>query len=170
MKALPPPSERTFAARIAAGTIAAGTLSLLALAWRGARDGSGPWAPINAVSHWIWPRRALMHHGKSARFGIPGLLIHFSSTALWAGIFSLFRRPRHGEAPMESVARASAVAGLAAVVDLAVVPARLTPGFEHKLTARSLVLVYCAFAIGLLASELIDEGASGTQLSRRRRK
>ena len=49
-----------------------------------------------------------------------------------------------------TAADAVAATAVAAVVDLAIVPRRLTPGFERRLSARSLALVYGALAVGLL--------------------
>ena len=52
------------------------------------------------------------------------------------------------------MADAVAVSAVAAVVDLACVPDRLTPGFERRLSERSLVMVYTAFAAGLALAGL----------------
>jgi hypothetical protein len=46
---------------------------------------------------------------------------------------------------------AAAVSALAAVVDLKLVPHRLTPGFQERLSSKSLALVYGSFAAGLFA-------------------
>jgi hypothetical protein len=47
------------------------------------------------------------------------------------------------------------VTALAAVVDLAIVPKRLTPGFEQRLTRPSITLVYAGFAVGLALGGLL---------------
>jgi hypothetical protein len=41
------------------------------------------------------------------------------------------------------------------VTDYYLVPKRLTPGFEKRLSGKSLATVYALLAIGLAASELI---------------
>jgi hypothetical protein len=46
------------------------------------------------------------------------------------------------------------VATLACVVDCTVTPPRLTPGYEKRLSRRSLALVYLAFGAGLAATLL----------------
>jgi hypothetical protein len=51
--------------------------------------------------------------------------------------------------PGNAVADACAISAVAAVVDLKLVPKRLTPGFEARLSNRSLALVYAGFATGL---------------------
>ncbi len=45
-----------------------------------------------------------------------------------------------------------ATAGIAYVVDFYVVPKRLTPGFEKRLSNRSLLGIYAALAAGLMIS------------------
>ena len=57
-----------------------------------------------------------------------------------------------------SVLRATAVSAAAAFVDYAVVPKRLTPGFEAHLPARSIALVYVAFGLGLALGERLLAG------------
>lgn len=42
----------------------------------------------------------------------------------------------------------------AAVVDLLLLPRRLTPGFERRLSGRSLALVYAALAAGMVAGTM----------------
>jgi hypothetical protein len=56
----------------------------------------------------------------------------------------------HGRpTPGEVLAGAAVVTAVAALTDLRLVPPRLSPGFEHRLRAPSVVLVYVAFAAGL---------------------
>jgi hypothetical protein len=54
----------------------------------------------------------------------------------------------------DRVLQAAATAA-AAVVDLALTPQRSTPGFERRLSARSLVMVYGAFALGVAAGSFV---------------
>lgn len=53
------------------------------------------------------------------------------------------------------VADAALGTGIAAVVDLRLVPPPLTPGFEHRVSPTSLVWVYASFAVGLALGGLL---------------
>jgi len=48
------------------------------------------------------------------------------------------------------VVDAAAVTAVAALVDLRIVPHRLSPGFQDRLSGRALVQVYGGFALGLV--------------------
>ncbi|MBK1688019.1 hypothetical protein [Rubrivivax gelatinosus] len=132
----------------------AAALSTVALVWRGRRD-STPAAPLNAISHWLWPRRALHADGPSLRHAATGTVIHVASSMLWAAVYDLIRARRRRPTPLNAMADAAAVTAMAAVVDLQLVPRRLTPGFEHRLSRPSLSLVYGSFAVGLALGGLV---------------
>ncbi|GAP38754.1 hypothetical protein [Piscinibacter sakaiensis] len=129
--------------------LVASLVSAAALAGCGAREQRRPCAPLNAISHWVWPRRALRADEPSLRHTATGLAIHTASSMLWAGVYAALRLRRARPTPANAMSDAVAVAGLAAWVDLAVTPPRFTPGFEHRLSAGGLVVVYGAFALGL---------------------
>jgi hypothetical protein len=133
---------------VAEGCVA-GALSALVLLWRGRRDNASAAAPVNAISHWVWPRQALRRNDASVKHTGGGMLIHFASSLLWAGVYRSWRQSRRHAGPSSAVLDAAAVAGLAALVDLKLVPPRLTPGFEHRLRPASLGWVYLSFATGL---------------------
>lgn len=143
----------TLPRRLLAADLLSSCLSAALLLWRGRVDTGSAAAPVNAISHWIWPRAALRQDGASARFSLTGLGIHFGAAALWCGLYEALRA-RRAPTPRQAVVDAATVATVAAVVDLACVPDRLTPGFEKRLTPRSLVLVYAAFAAGLALAGL----------------
>jgi hypothetical protein len=141
-------------------SLLAASVSAAALLWRGRRDAHSAWAPLNAVSHWLWPRRALRENRATWRYTLTGTAVHYASSALWGGIYAWLRGRRRSPNAINAVADAAAVTALAAVVDLQAVPQRLTPGFEHRLRPTSLALVYGGFALGL---------ALGDAFGRRRR-
>ena len=60
------------------------------------------------------------------------------------------------EAVVKSAVKATTAA---AVVDLCLVPRRLTPGFERRLSGRSLWLVYGGLALGMTAGALLLQGS-----------
>lgn len=145
------------AGRLLVSDLLSSALSGAMLAWRGRTDTGSAAAPINAVSHWLWPRKALRQDGASARYTLTGAAVHVGAAMLWSGLYESLRQRRleRGTAtPTTAVADAVAVSAAAAVVDLACVPERLTPGFERRLSPRSVALVYVAFAAGLALSGL----------------
>jgi hypothetical protein len=142
---------------IGSGTLAGASAAAVA-AWRATQDGRRPLAPINAVTHCIWPRRALEVAGFSARHTLLGLAIHQTAAVFWAtGFEALLRRWTGGAPrarPVVTGATAAATAVTAYMVDYHVVPKRLTPGFEAHLSNRSLAAVYVAIGTALLAAAL----------------
>ncbi|HEY9029163.1 MAG TPA: hypothetical protein VIO33_05765 [Burkholderiaceae bacterium] len=137
-------------------SLAAAGASALTLLWRGERDSGGhAAAPLNAVSHWWWPRRALREDRPSWRYTGNGLLVHVASSWWWAAIYAACRRLRREPTAANAVADAAAVGAAAALVDLKLVPERLTPGFERRLSSGSLAWVYVAFAVGLAVGGVI---------------
>lgn len=142
------------AGRLLKADLLSGALSAAMLAWRGRTDAGSAAAPINAISHWLWPRVALRQDAASARFTATGLGVHFGAALLWCGLYEKLRSRRGAATPARAVGDAITVSTVAAVVDLACVPDRLTPGFEHRVSPRSLVLVYGAFAAGLALAGL----------------
>ena len=142
------------AGRLLVSDLLSSSLSAAVLAWRGRTDAGSAAAPVNAISHWLWPREALRQDGASARFTLTGLGVHFAAALLWCGFYERLRARRGAATPARAMGDAIAVSAVAAVVDLACVPDRLTPGFEKRLSNRSLVMVYTAFAAGLALAGL----------------
>lgn len=105
----------------------------------------------NATSHWIWGDGAKTRHRTDLPHTAIGYGIHHASSLLWACVFERWLLARR--APPPAVA-AAAVTTLAYVVDYHVVPARLTPGFEHHLPRRAVIAAYAAFAAGLAMTAL----------------
>lgn len=134
-------------AALASG-LAAGLLSAATLVWRSHAENGRPLAAINAPSHWLWGDRALRRDGASLRYTAFGWAIHQLASHFWAVIYEALQR-RDPPTPAMALADAAALTAVAAVVDLAVVPHRLTPGFEHRLSPRGLGYVYGSFALGL---------------------
>jgi hypothetical protein len=127
----------------------AGALSSAILLWRGRTDTRRAFAPINAISHWFWPRQAFHRNEASLKHTATGFALHYASSLLWSTVYGWLRAHRFRPTPVNAVVDAAAVTVAAAVVDLAVVPERVTPGFEHRLSRPSLTLVYAGFAAGL---------------------
>lgn len=141
-------------ARLLVSDLLSAGLSAAVLMWRGHVDNGHAAAPVNAVSHWLWPREALRRDTPSLRFTGTGIAVHFAAALLWCGLYEALRGRRGRAGARHAVGDAAAVGAVSAVVDLACVPDRLTPGFEKRITPPSLLLVYTAFAAGLALSGL----------------
>lgn len=147
------------------GGMAANLLSAGVLVLRGRQEATAS-APLNAVSHWAFGDKSLRQNNPSARYTATGAAIHAGSSLFWSLLYDaalvkpLRRRRRddddqlHAAAPL--VAGAAVVAAVAAAVDLKLVPERLTPGFQHRLSASSLVMTYATFGIGLAVGGLLQ--------------
>lgn len=138
----------------------AGLLSTAALARRSRIETGSPYAALNAPSHWFLGDRALRKNRPSLRYTGTGVATHHVSSLFWALLHERLlgrARSRVAEPPSAArqIAQAALVTGTAAVVDLLVVPPRLTPGFERRLSRASLLFVYAAFGIGLAAGSLL---------------
>jgi hypothetical protein len=152
---------------LAAGT-AASLASTLVVAWRSSREAGNAWGGINAISHWIFGRRAYAIDGLSAVHSSLGLLIHQASSLFWGALYEALlgnvrgnRQPealvaeRTGPTATDAVAAAAIVSALAAFTDFRLTPPRLTPGFEHRLSRGSVVLVYVAVGCALAAAGVV---------------
>jgi hypothetical protein len=138
----------------------AATLATVALCGR--RDSGSAIAPVNASSHVIWGERAAAVERATLRHTLPGVLINAGAGLWWALVFEkLFgaMADRHGAAA--AATGGAATAALAYAVDYHLVPRRLTPGWEHRMSGRSVATSLAAMGAGL---------AVGAVLSRRRRR
>ena len=132
---------------------AASILSSLVLLWRGRRDCGDAAGPLNGPSQWVWGRDAPYERGFSVRHTVVGYAIHHLASVLWATAFERARPP--GSAPLPTIAAAAGTAATACLVDYELTPRRLEPGFEKRLSKRSLGMVYAAFSLGLAAAALL---------------
>lgn len=128
----------------------------MALSRRETGDADGV---VNAVSHIAWggtPRKQAARPGTNT---VVGALLHHGASIFWAFFYERFcgeAARRNGGA---AVTGAAAVAATAYVVDYHVVPKRFQPGFEARLSGRSMFLVYAALGAGLaLASAMRQKG------------
>lgn len=152
------PAPLPAASRVLTDGLLAAVLSGALLLWRGRTDTGRAWPPINAISHWIWPREALRRSDASVKHTLTGALVHYGSSVFWAFVYRWLRSRRRHTGALDAAADAAAVTALAAVVDLALVPQRLSPGFERRLTRPSLGLVYAGFAVELALGGLLARG------------
>lgn len=138
---------------ITGGIAAATTVGMLAVC--GVRDNNSPVAPINAVSHVIWGDAALHQNQATFAHSLPGLLIHGASAIFWGVVYEKVFGQRRRPSMSATICEATLATAAIAAVDLKLVPDRLTPGFERRLSRASLFLVYAALGVGLAAGTRI---------------
>jgi hypothetical protein len=126
---------------------AATTVSVAAF---GQGEESEPIAPINAISHIAWGDEAARHSDPSLKYTLPGLLLNTAAITSWAVVHeALFGSPPIQRSLAKSLAGGAAVSAMAYVTDYHIVPKRFTPGFEKRLSNRSLAATYGVLALGL---------------------
>lgn len=131
------------------GSIAAAAACAV-VAWRGQRDSGSAIAPLNATSHMIWGNDAAKVEGFSWQHTVPGLLFNAGAGIWWGFIYhKLFgeQSDRHG-LPAALVGGAT-TAALAYLVDYHLLPQRLSPGWELRISPGSMLLSLGALAAGL---------------------
>jgi hypothetical protein len=140
---------------VVSGGIAA-AVSAVALAVAGQRHNGSPFAPVNAISHWIWGDEAAAHDGPSMRYSLHGYAIHQGASTMWASLYEkwLGDAAEKGQVAIP-LCGGLAVSALACLVDYRLTPHRLQPGYEMRLPKKSLALVYAAFGVGLALRGLV---------------
>lgn len=133
----------------------ASILSAVALAVAGRREVGSAAAPLNAVSHWYWDREALHRRDVDVPHTVVGYITHHGASLFWAALLSVFLRSRPTlDTVPRTVAACFATSAIACVVDFKLTPERFTPGFEHRLSRRSLAMTYLLFGLGLAFGSL----------------
>jgi len=108
-------------------------------------------APINAISHIVWGDRAARVNRPTLKYTLVGILLNSAAVTMWAAVFAALFGSRHRDPQSlpARLAQGAFVAASAYVVDYALVPNRLTPGFEKRLSGRSLLAIYAVLAASL---------------------
>lgn len=140
---------KPFLQRALVSGVLAGTAAAIAASLAGRWQSRSYAAPLNATSHIVWGDEAGRRDAVSAKYTGTGALLHYGAALFWAA----FHEALPGPAPL----RAAATAVTAYVVDYHVVPRRLTPGFEMRVSSGALAAVYGALALGLWAGSLRTE-------------
>jgi len=134
---------------VVSGSVACAATAAMA-AWRGTRDGNSAMAPINATSHVLWGPSAADVHVADLKHTASGLLINEGAGVFWAALYErLFGADADKGNAVRALAGGGIVAAIAYVTDYHLVPKRLTPGWEERISGRSLALVYAALALSL---------------------
>lgn len=159
---MPPSRFRCMFARLAllCGAGAA-TTTLLALVLLAREEGKSPLRPLNATSHvFAGPEAGGENEARPLLTGV-GIATNIAASFFWASVTATLLAPHRSPSAVRSIATAAAVTGLAGLVDYAVVPKRLTPGWEHALRKRSVMIAMAAMGIGLAAGALAARSHDG---------
>lgn len=141
-----------------AGTVAS-VLSTAVLATAGARQAGSAVAPTNAVSHWLWGEESLHAQRPSLRHTLTGYVTHHLASIFWATLYSrLYGHRENAKTVPQAVAGGIATSAVACLVDYQLVPKRLTPGFEHRLSTAAMVATFGALAAGFALGSLLVPG------------
>ena len=127
-------------------TTAATTAALFALS---KKDTQHPAAALNATSHILWGEDAAKYDDWDVRHTLAGALLNAGAMGAWSVVQGLFPAPR---SLFGAARNGAAVTALAYFTDYHVVPQRLTPGFEHRLSRKSLLASYVVLAASLTLS------------------
>jgi hypothetical protein len=127
-------------------TSAATTAALFLLS---SKDTGHPAAALNATSHILWGDQAAKHDDLDVRHTLVGGLLNAGAMGFWSAVQALFPEPRSAFGALRN---ATVVTALAYVTDYYVVPKRLTPGFEQRLSPKSLFGAYAVLAASLAVS------------------
>lgn len=131
-------------ALVAGAIVSVATVAAAAL--RGKTDSGSAVAPINATSHVVYGPEAGDADLPDIKHTIPGLAINAGASVFWAIVYErLFGRADLGR----SLLGGGVVAALAYLVDYHLLPRRLTPGWEERVSGRSLAMIFGAMALSL---------------------
>jgi hypothetical protein len=121
-------------------------------AWLGKRETGSAAAPLNATSHIAFGEEAAYHDETSVKYTLTGAAINAAAMVGWGAVQEalLGQWARKGS-PARALVSGAAVSAAAYVVDYHVVPKRLTPGFEKRLSKTALFAIYAALALSLAA-------------------
>jgi hypothetical protein len=133
----------------------AGLTATAALAVMGKREAGSAAAPINATSHVLYGDEAGEVDGVDLKHTVPGLVINTGAGIFWAFIRELLLSRTANPSRSKAVAAGAATAALAHAVDYRAIPRRLTPGWELRVSRKSVALGFVALGAALAASALV---------------
>jgi hypothetical protein len=86
---------------------------------------------------------------------VPGLLINTGAGMFWALVQELLLARSHYRDRATAAATGAAVGALAYAVDYHLIPRRLTPGWELRLSRRGVALGFVALGVSLAVAGLL---------------
>lgn len=131
--------------------------SATAIAACGKAELDNPVAPLNAISHIAFGEEAARQDAPSLKYTGTGLLLNDAACTSWAALHEqLFGGSiSRGKYPL-AFAGGGIVALIAYVTDYFLVPKRVTPGVEKRLSSRSLLFIYSVLALSLALGSLLN--------------
>lgn len=127
--------------------------SAFALMILGAKEGRGALRPISASGHWLHGSRAGRKNKPDLAHAVVGFGTHHAATMFWSFLMEKWLGPKTRTLPEMALTGAS-TAVVAAIVDYAIMPRRLSPGWELALTRKSMAGAFAAMAAGMAAGAL----------------
>ncbi|SCZ62240.1 hypothetical protein [Thiohalomonas denitrificans] len=142
-------TRRPSLAEVVVPGLLAGVLFSVAAALFGRRDSGSAVAALNAPGHVIWGESALDERRFSYRHTLPGVVINLGAGLFWAAVMlTLFRGSTHRGLRGALLAGTSASL-LAWIIDYHVLPRRLSPGIQERVSGGSLLAIHGLFGLGL---------------------
>lgn len=129
--------------RVLVNTAVTSLATSAALALFSKRELKRPAAAMNAVSHIFWGDKAFKRNEADWQHTFIGAALNSSAMMSWSAVGELLPRPRS----LWGAARNGILVSAAAyVTDFYLVPKRMTPGFEERLSQRALWSIYATLA------------------------
>jgi hypothetical protein len=141
---------------LATGKLASIATSL-AIAACGKAEQNNPVAPLNAISHIAFGEEAARQNEPSLKYTATGILLNDAACTSWAALHEQFfgRAASNGNIPM-ALTGGSIISLVAYITDYYLVPKRITPGMEKRLSNRSLLFIYTILAMSLALGSLLN--------------
>lgn len=140
------------------GTVS-GVATAIAASVAGKHDAESYAAPLNATSHILWGDEAALHDEPSMKYTVTGFLLTHAAAIFWASIYEKWLASRADDvdaSPLRPLVGAAVVTAGAYVTDYYLVPRRFTPGYEKRVSGKSLSAIYGVLALGLAARALLE--------------
>ena len=152
----------SFVASLATGKLASAATATTA-AVCGQIELGKPFAPINAISHMAFGEEATRQDEAGLKYTVTGALLNDAACVSWAALHEQFfgRAAQQKKWPIV-VAGGGVIAAFAYLTDYHLVPKRMTPGMETRLSTRSLFLVYTSLALALAAGSMLNAKRKGS--------
>lgn len=126
----------------------------------GKRESGSYAAPLNATSHILWGDEAGHEDEASLKYTVTGFLLNHASAIFWAAFYEKWFGGRSADSNdppslLKPALGAAAVTAGAYITDYYLVPKRLTPGFEKRVSGKSMAMIYAALGAGFVAGDLL---------------
>ncbi len=140
------------------GTIAAAATAIVA-SLAGRQETGSYSAPLNATSHVLWGDIAGKQNRPSLKYTLTGFLLNHGAAIFWAAIYETLFPPKREDvekSPLRPLLGAAMVTAGAYVTDYYLVPRRFTPGFEKRLSGKSMAMIYGVLALAMATRALVE--------------